>query len=151
MKRIRTDAENGCEGFPPDAGLETSPNRSRPIAGRAQSDKRENTGVYAASFANPTERVRLLTTDNNALYALGNDGKSYLLWLRGRTLFAQEFKAGAIKLVGEPHALADPVAGISQTGQMNSAVSATRILLYSDSNPTSQLTWFDRSGKLLGV
>ncbi len=117
----------------------------------SQSDKRENTGVYAASFAKPAERVRLLTTDNNALYARGNDGKSYLLWLRGRTLFAQEFDAGAIKLVGEPHALADPVAGISQTGQMNSAVSATGILLYSDSNPTSQLTWFDRSGKSLGV
>jgi hypothetical protein len=48
-----------------------------------QSDKPGNTGIYASSFAKSSERVRLLTTDYNAVLASGNGGKSYLLWLRG--------------------------------------------------------------------
>ena len=41
----------------------------------AQSTKLDGTGVYAASLAKPNDRVRLLTTDANAIYASG-----YLLW-----------------------------------------------------------------------
>ncbi len=41
-----------------------------------RSDKPEDTGVFAASFANPRERVRLLTTDANALYVPRVDGGS---------------------------------------------------------------------------
>ncbi len=116
-----------------------------------QSAKPENTGVYAASFAKPGERMRLLTTETNALYAPGGDGKSYLLWLRGGTLVAQEFDTGTLKLEGEPHSVADPVAKIGLMGQMNVAVSAGGLLLYSASNNVSQFTWLDRTGKLLGV
>ncbi|MGO9256833.1 MAG: protein kinase domain-containing protein [Bryobacteraceae bacterium] len=115
-----------------------------------RSDKPENTGVYAASFAKPAERVRLLRSDTNALYAPGNDGKSYLLWQRGGTLFAQEIKAGTLQLAGEAHPVADPVARAA-TGQMNVAVSASGLLLYSASNTSSQFTWLDRAGKPLGV
>ena len=40
--------------------------------------------VYAASFAKPQERTRIVATDTNALYGpSGGDGKSYLLWMRG--------------------------------------------------------------------
>ncbi|MGD1098459.1 MAG: winged helix-turn-helix domain-containing protein [Bryobacteraceae bacterium] len=117
----------------------------------AQSDQPGMSAVYAASFAKPNERVRLLATDNNVLYARGNDEKDYLLWLRGAALFAQEFDVGALKFTGEPHPVADPVAGMALTGQMNVAVSRNGMLLYSDSNSPSQLTWFDRSGKSLGV
>jgi serine/threonine-protein kinase len=50
----------------------------------AQSAKSENSGIYAASLTKPTERVRLLVTDDNALYAAGRDAAGYLLWLGGR-------------------------------------------------------------------
>jgi Tol biopolymer transport system component/predicted Ser/Thr protein kinase len=116
-----------------------------------QSDTPENSGVFVASLAKPAERVRLLTTDTNALYAPGNDEKSYLLWLRGGTLFAQEFDARTLKLAGEPHPLADPVAKIGLAGIMKVAVSANGLLLYDDSNPSGRLTWLDRAGKSLGV
>jgi tRNA A-37 threonylcarbamoyl transferase component Bud32 len=116
-----------------------------------QSDTPEHTGIFAASLAKPAERVRLLTTDTNALYAPGNDEKSYLLWLRGATLFAQEFDAGTLKLAGEPHPLADPVAKIGLAGNMKVAVSASGLLLYDDSSPSGRLTWLDRAGKSLGV
>jgi eukaryotic-like serine/threonine-protein kinase len=116
-----------------------------------RSDKPENTGIYAASFAKPGERKRLLTTDTNALYAPGGDGKSYLLWLRGGTLVAQQLDTGTLTLVGEPHAVADPVASIGVLGVMNVAASAGGLLLYSASNTLSQFTWLDRTGKPLGV
>jgi len=116
-----------------------------------QSQKPENTGAYAASFANPAERVRLLTTDTNALYAPGNDGKGYLLWERGGTLLAQEFNAATLKVAGEPHPVAHPVATVGTSSQMNVTVSASGLLLYSASETSSQFIWFDRTGKPLGI
>ncbi len=115
-----------------------------------QSEKSANTGIYAASLAKPGERVRLLTTDTNAVYAPGGDGKGYLLWLRGSTLVAQEFDPGTLKLAGEPRPVADPVAKIGILGQIG-AVSASGVLLYSASSTSSQFTWLDRTGKPLGV
>jgi eukaryotic-like serine/threonine-protein kinase len=117
----------------------------------ARGDKPENTGVYAASFAKPGEPVRLVPTDTNGLYAPGGDGKGYLLWLRGGTLVAQEFDPSTLKLAGEPHPLADPVARVGIVGQMNVAVSTGGMLLYSASNVFSQFTWLDRAGKPLAT
>ena len=116
-----------------------------------QSAKPENAGIYVASFANPGERIRLLATDTNALYAPGGDGKSYLLWLRGATLVAQQLDTDTLKLEGEPRAIADPVARVGAVGAMNVAVSADGLLLYSASNTLSQFTLLDRTGKPLRV
>jgi Tol biopolymer transport system component len=92
-----------------------------------------------------------LTTDDNALYAQGSDGKGYLLWARGGSLVAQEFSASAFKLAGEPHTVADPVAMMGILGQMNVAASTVGVLLYSAFNFSSQFAWLDRAGKPLGV
>ena len=116
-----------------------------------QGEKPENTGIYAASLAKPGERMRLLTTDTNALYAPGGDGKGYLLWLRGGTLVAQEFDAGTLKLAGNLIRWPIRWPGSGSLGQMNVAVSAGGLLLYSASNTLSQFTWFDRTGKPLGM
>ena len=118
-----------------------------------QAGKPENTGAYAASLAKPNERTHLLTTDNNALYARGANGKSYLLWLRRgtATLLAQELDVSSLKLRGEPHPIARPVASVRVIGQTDASVSATGLLLYSASNTLSQFTWLDRKGKPLGV
>jgi dipeptidyl aminopeptidase/acylaminoacyl peptidase len=115
-------------------------------------DKPDNTGIYVSSFANPGERVRLLTADANALYARGGDGRDYLLWLRGGTLLAQEFDASTLKLAGVPHPVADAVSQIGVTGSiMNAAVSNSGQLLYSAANTSSQFTWLDHRGRRLGV
>jgi Tol biopolymer transport system component len=78
-------------------------------------------------------------------------GKSYLLWLRGATLVAQEFDPGTIKLTGEPRPVADPVAKIAGLGQMHVAASAGGALLYSASSTARQFTWLDRVGRPLGT
>ena len=121
-----------------------------------RSNKRENSGVYAASLAKPRAPVQLLATDTNALYApavdgAGNNRKGYLLWLRGETLVAQDFDAVALKLSGVPRPVADPVARIGTTGQMQVSVSAAGILLYNSSGPLRQFRWVDRTGKPRGT
>jgi Tol biopolymer transport system component len=117
-----------------------------------RAEKPENTGIYVSSFAKPDERVRLLNSDTNALYAPGNDGKHYLFWLRGGTLLAQEFNINTFKLGGEPYPIADPVAQAGMTGPvMIAAISPAGEILYSAANTSSQFTWFDRSGKRLDV
>jgi Tol biopolymer transport system component/DNA-binding winged helix-turn-helix (wHTH) protein len=118
-----------------------------------RSHKRENTGVYAASLANPNDAAQLLATDANALYAPGahDDRKGHLLWLRGATLVAQDFDVDELKLSGVPHPVADPVARMAVHGQMQVAVSATGLLMYSPSAPLRQLTWVDRTGKPIGT
>jgi eukaryotic-like serine/threonine-protein kinase len=116
-----------------------------------RSDKTENTGVYAASFAKPSERVRLLTTDTGALYVPGNDGKNYLLWQREGKLVAQEFDPDTLGLLGEFRTISDQVAASAPIGHMIAAASTDGLLLFSSANTVSQFTWFDRAGKRLGT
>jgi Tol biopolymer transport system component len=116
----------------------------------ARSGSSEDNGVYAASFAKPGERVRLVNTDAAAFYAPGGDRKSYLLWTRGGTLVARELDVTSLRLAGEPHPVADPVGKISLIGGTNAAVSANGVLLYGSANTSSRFSWLDRTGKLLG-
>jgi eukaryotic-like serine/threonine-protein kinase len=111
----------------------------------AQSSKPDASGVYAATLANPNDRVRLVTTDTNAIYASG-----YLLWMRGATLVAQPFDPVKLKLTGEPRPVADPAGKSAITGRMNVAASNNGLLLYSTVG-SNQLTWLDRAGKSLGL
>jgi Tol biopolymer transport system component len=108
-------------------------------------------GVYGASLAKPNEPVLILNTNTNVLYVPGGDGNSYLLFVRGTTLFAQEFDADALKLRGEPHPLADPVVSLASANWMNVASSSNGLLLYGASPMRSQFKWFDRSGRPLGI
>jgi serine/threonine protein kinase len=114
----------------------------------AFSDKPEITGIYAASLAKPSEAVKLLSTDGNAVYAPAGNGRGYLLWLRGSTLVAQELDVAKLRMVGTPHPVADPVSKVV-AGLMNASVSANGLLLYSSANPLIQFTWVDRTGKRL--
>jgi predicted Ser/Thr protein kinase len=79
--------------------------------------------IYAASLAEPAERVRLLANASQAWYAPGADGEDYLLWIRDRTLVAQRFNAEKLHLIGEPHSLADPaVMATAATGYYYTAL-----------------------------
>jgi hypothetical protein len=116
----------------------------------AASYKREDSGVYIASRTKPGERVRLLTSDTSAVYA-GTGGKDYLIWLRSGALVAQGFDTNTLKLSGEPHQVAGPIV-TGGSGITNVSVSRTGLLLYGSSNALlTQLTWFDRTGRVLSV
>ena len=118
----------------------------------AASTQAEHTdGVYAASLAKPQERVRLLTSKTNALYASSSEGQGYLLWWRDGTLVARPFDPVTLQLSGQPRPVADPVGVVVSFARMNVTVSASGTLLYGGSSNLTRLAWFDRTGKSLGT
>jgi len=112
-------------------------------------------GIYSGSLDNPTQRVRIVSTQSKAYYAPSHGGQSgYLLWMRGQTLLAQPFNAAKLRLEGEPTRLAEEVF-VPPGGSVSASfwVSDTGVLLYgtgSFSDDTT-LTWFDREGNVTGT
>ncbi len=115
----------------------------------ARNRKIEESGVYVASLSNPADRVKILTTISNAVYAPDNSGKGYLLFIRGASLMAQEFDASARKISGEPRAIADSVAFVGTLNHSQVSASTAGSLVYT-SPIRYQFTWFDRTGKPMG-
>jgi eukaryotic-like serine/threonine-protein kinase len=108
----------------------------------------DSSGVYAASLARPSERVKLLPITGRAVYASGADRRGYLLWIRGGALVAQEFNPYTLQLAGEPQTVAEALKG-SIEGAMHVAASVNGLLLYGPFAEMNQFAWFDRRGKLL--
>ena len=116
-----------------------------------RSSNPDYTGVYVARLAEPHKATQVLHVVDNAIFApLGiNNTGGHLLWLRDETLVAQPFDAVSWKLSGQPHTVAEPVAGLGLHAQMRATASSTGVLLYSNSYALSQLLWVDRNGKVL--
>jgi Tol biopolymer transport system component len=90
---------------------------------------------------------RLFATGVRASYA----EPGYILFVEGGALLARRFDAGRLQLGGDPEQLAASVA-TSTALDASFAVSSTGTLAYAGRAPTkSQLSWFDRSGQLLGT
>ncbi len=104
-------------------------------------------GVYIGSLSSPDIR-RVSDAWSPAVYANG-----YLLFARQRGLFAQRFDVDRQQTLGEPQQIADGV-GIGYGTPLSFAFyAAAGVVTYWGglSSPTTQLTWFDRSGKRLSV
>ena len=114
----------------------------------AGNKKIEDSAVFVASLSNPADRVKVLTSISNALYAADDNGKGYLLYIRGANLMAQRFDVGPRKLSGEPRAIADSVAYTGTVGHAEVSASTAGSLLYT-SPIRYQFTWFDRTGRPL--
>ena len=109
-------------------------------------------GIYAgwADPAKRSDRKLILKTGSNAMYAPppeGVRGPGYLIYLRDRTLLAQPFDADRLEKAGEPTVIAERVA--ESTPLTPARFFATsRLLIYGgQGGASSQLFWFDRSGK----
>jgi len=108
----------------------------------------EGTAIYVASLESKESKL-VLRANSNAEYAEG-----YLLYQRETTLMAQPFDVKRLETVGEAFPLAEQVQqGVGNVTAGFFSVSENGILAYLAGNETgsSQLTWFDRSGKQLGV
>jgi Tol biopolymer transport system component len=116
----------------------------------ARSESPDHTGVYVSSLDKPAERVFVQQTETNAIYGGGRDGSRYLLWTRGGTLLAQQFDAQSLRLSGERQSLGGTVGTAGVTGFINATASTTGVLVFSETNVTSQFTWFDRAGRPMG-
>jgi eukaryotic-like serine/threonine-protein kinase len=104
------------------------------------------TDIYLGSL-DSMERIRLLTDVIKAAYA----EPGYLLFYRGRTLFAQPFNAKKLTFYGEPAGIADNLL-IDRYKVACFTVSQNGRLVYRSgtAQAKSQFIWFDRAGKQLG-
>jgi len=111
-------------------------------------------GIYVTAL-DSNERKLLVPGGSNAKYAEG-----YLLFLRGQTLMAQLFDARRLELTGAAVSIAGDVAIGGVTGISGGySVSETGVLAYQTgsvdaggpADTSTQLVWFDRSGKRIGT
>src|SRR5262249_33634055 len=104
--------------------------------------------IYVGSLDSMERRVLMQNADaGNLVYALG-----HLMFMRETTLMAQPFDARRFELAGDPFPVADGL----QTNQSVFpvgvfAASDSGVLAYQTGSASygSQLSWFDRSGKLV--
>jgi Tol biopolymer transport system component/predicted Ser/Thr protein kinase len=109
-------------------------------------------GIYVATLDQPRQRVRLAAaTELKAVYAPPRGGQpGYLLWMRDRTLVAQRFDPGKLRVDGEPLPVAEDVGTIGNNIVRRAAywISNTGLLLYRTGGGAGfQLNWFGRNGK----
>lgn len=114
-----------------------------------QSGEAKRRGIYVGSVTSG-ESEHLLDAVSLANYANGA-----LHYINGRALVAQPFDAATRKLTGPPVTIAENVGRHGESGPTGYAaltISENGVLAYSIIEPLrSELTWFDRSGKKLGV
>ncbi|HLJ49874.1 MAG TPA: protein kinase [Bryobacteraceae bacterium] len=113
---------------------------------------REHVGIYVGSIENKPEAQpanRLIESFSNAVFVPGSNSVGELLFLSEGRLLAQRFHCGRLELMGQPVSVADQIGSFGTYGFF--AASVNHVLIYRVANWTSQLKWFDRQGKILGV
>jgi Tol biopolymer transport system component/predicted Ser/Thr protein kinase len=111
--------------------------------------------IYVSSL-DSAERKLLINSDSvNVVYSQG-----HLLFLRETTLMAQPFDTRQLTMTGEAFPIAENIQGSSQIQTTNAnppyaffSASENGVLAYQTGGgaPGSQLVWFDRIGKQIGV
>jgi len=117
----------------------------------ALSAREESRGIYSGSL-DGKESVRLTGAEGGAAYGAGPDNQGLLLFLRGRTLLGQPFDSKTLKLSAEPLPIADNLwYDTTKPGLTAFSVSSNGVLAYRTGGVrTTQLAWFDRSGRPMG-
>jgi serine/threonine protein kinase/Tol biopolymer transport system component len=116
----------------------------------ARSRQPENSGIYVGSL-DSNDRKLLFPSQSSAQYA----APGYLLFIREKTLMAQQFDATRLQLAGDPMPLAEQVGSQGQGGTNRYlsyfSVSENGALVYMTGNSDNRhYAWFDRSGKEVG-
>jgi hypothetical protein len=95
----------------------------------------------------------LMETDSRVQYAppLHAGEPGHLLFIRGASLVVQPFDPDRLRLVGEPVPIAQNVDYFSPTAAACFSVSGNGFLVYQTGAPLSELKWYDRAGRVLGV
>lgn len=128
-------------------GPEFLPDGRNFLLGVIEPDKPpDQVGIYVGSLQQPVPRL-LLRADSQAIYA----EPGYVLYIRAGSLVAQPFDPGTQQITGEPVTLPEPAGFFRRQRRASFSVSQTGLLTYRQGISTSQLTWFDRSGRRLGT
>ncbi len=106
----------------------------------------DNSGIFVSSLDDPKMRKRVMPLPNN-INGFGYAEPGYFVIATGPLVTAQRFDLKTFTVSGQPIPVVDGI----EPGAV--AASNTGLLLYrkSSGNPANkQLTWYDRSGKLVG-
>ena len=115
----------------------------------AYGTSREKDTIYAGDLQSHS-RQRILSAASNAVYA----APGYLLFLKDRTLMAQPFDAGKLRVTGEAVPIAEQINYNALDMRGSFSASQNGVLVYGASGGLRnivQLTWLDRSGKVTGT
>jgi eukaryotic-like serine/threonine-protein kinase len=103
--------------------------------------------LYLASLDSAEHKLLLNVDSSNVLYTQG-----HLLFLRETTLMAQPFDAQRLVLTGEALPIAEQIQTQNSPPSGVFSASGNGVLAYQTGTADgSQLVWFDRSGKQIGV
>lgn len=106
----------------------------------------ETSGIYLGSL-DSGDTTRLTAAETRGLYL----PSGWLLWVRARALVAQRLDLQQKALTGDPITLADPVATDGRLAAAASVSAAGLVAYRAGGASPRQLTWFDRTGKAVGV
>jgi Tol biopolymer transport system component len=110
-------------------------------------------GIYVGATNLPPDKQSLtpVLVADDGLFVPGRDGRGHqLLFMKGGTLFAQDFSPDRLELAGEPRRLADNA--LADSGSARFTATDGGLLVFLNAvDFTRQLTWFDREGRVLGT
>jgi eukaryotic-like serine/threonine-protein kinase len=120
---------------------------------RASTDKGKSAIFLGSVDAKPEQQSLkpLVASDWGPEFAPSADPSTgYLLFIRESTLMAQPFDNHRLELKGEAALVAEQVVSDNDGGAQRFSVSANDVLAF-QRRATSQLTWYDREGKVTGI
>ncbi|MGA9882468.1 MAG: protein kinase [Candidatus Acidiferrales bacterium] len=121
------------------------------------SNDQANSGIYVGSLdAAPGKQSlkRLLATTFGAQYVPSSsdpDTGQLLFLASDGTLMAQPFDARQLELTGEPVPVARQVGSYINGGDFSASANGVLVYRAAAADAATQLTWFDRQGKVLGT
>jgi serine/threonine protein kinase/Tol biopolymer transport system component len=116
-----------------------------------RSTEEQHRGVFLGSIDDVNLKRRLVPDDSNAALGVGDDGRTYLFFVRDLTLMAQEFDLDRSELRGRPVVVARPLIP-GETGRLAPFAVSGRTLLYRHTLAAqSEMHWVDRRGVSEGV
>ena len=112
-----------------------------------RTNQRAKSVVYVGDLVSG-ERKLAVESATNAIFV----SSGHLLFVRDRALVAQSFDAGKLSTSGDAVPVASRVDYVTNEVGGNFAASQNGVLVYtSGSSDLALLTWFDRTGKVLGT
>jgi len=130
------DVWHGCPSFLPDG---------RHFLFNVRSERDADNGVYVGSLDSPSLKP-IVKADLRAFYS----PPARLLFIRDRTLLAQDFDLRRLQVSGDPVVVAGSVGYIWSTYDAAFSVSTTGVLAYQSADyAVNELAWFDRGGRRL--
>lgn len=112
-------------------------------------DKRiERFRLRAGRFGEPQAAKDILETDSRVIWvaSMQKPGTSYLLYVRGGSLLAQQFDVERLQVTGDAVPLAGNLHVFQPTAAADFSVSSNGVLVYEPLQNNARVAWVDRAG-----